>query len=308
MKVLFVAKAGDRDIFKAVVQNQFNSLLNSSITLKAFPIRGSGIMSYINAFLPLVRLICSFKPDIIHAHYSFSGIFMTLPSYKIPLVVSLMGSDIEARNIMLKIIRIFSNYFWAATVVKTEKMQNKLKIKKCLILPNGVDIDLFKPMDKKDAMQNIPWTDQKKNILFLADSKRREKNVDLAIQAVKLLKDTSCKIQIISNVPSTEVPFYLNAADVIILSSIWEGSPNIIKEAMACNRPIVSTPAGDVEEIINGVSGCYISSYEPKDFAKKISEALSFSETIGRNRIIELHLDSKSVSKRLIKIYKACVS
>lgn len=95
-----------------------------------------------------------------------------------------------------------------------------------------------------------------------------------------------------------------NAADVVLLTSLWEGSPNAIKEAMACNCPVVSTDVGDVREVIGNTEGCYISSFEPRDVAKKIQMALDFSKrTNGKQSIIELGLDSKTVANKIINIY-----
>ena len=78
----------------------------------------------------------------------------------------------------------------------------------------------------------------------------------------------------------------------MILTSFSEGSPQIIKESMACNCPIVSTDVGDVRDVIGETEGCYICSYDPKDVADKIKLALTYSEekgrTNGRKRIIEL--------------------
>ena len=93
----------------------------------------------------------------------------------------------------------------------------------------------------------------------------------------------------------------MNASDVILLTSLWEGSPNVIKEAMACNRPIVSTDVGDVKSIIQDTKGCYISTNNSKDIAKKITLALRFKNTNGRINID--HLKKENIAKKLVNIY-----
>lgn len=104
----------------------------------------------------------------------------------------------------------------------------------------------------------------------------------------------------------------MNASDVVVLTSLWEGSPNVIKEAMACNRPIICTNVGDVSLVFGNTLGCYLISFDPKDVVSKLTMALSFSEkhdkTNGRRRIFELGLDSKTVANRIINIYQSILN
>ena len=101
--------------------------------------------------------------------------------------------------------------------------------------------------------------------------------------------------------------YYYNAADVLLLTSLSEGSPNIIKEAMACNCPIVSTDVGDVKENIYNTEGCFISSYDPSDIANKIQKASNYgkSRTNGRENIT--HLNNNIVAKQILNIYNEAV-
>jgi len=99
------------------------------------------------------------------------------------------------------------------------------------------------------------------------------------------------------------MPFYINAADVVLLTSLWEGSPNVIKESMACNRPIVSTDVGDVNHLLNGLDGCYVTSFNEEKIMQKILLALEFPEIQGINRIKQLELDSNTIAKKLITHY-----
>jgi glycosyltransferase involved in cell wall biosynthesis len=99
------------------------------------------------------------------------------------------------------------------------------------------------------------------------------------------------------------IPYYLNAADVLILTSLWEGSPNVIKEAMACNLPIVSTNVGDVKEVICNTEGCYITTFDAEDVAKKLEKAVQFGQrTNGRIKIA--HLDDQVIARKIIGLYK----
>ena len=217
-----------------------------------------------------------------------------------------MGSDTERKGIMLVLIRIFSKFFWKHVIVKTERMKNRFKSKNIQVLPNGVDFDRFNIISKEEAQKKVGFSPSVKNVLFLAESTRKEKNVSLARRAVKLLNDPSVVLHEIYPVSHEMVPFYLNAADVLVLSSKYEGSVNIIKEGMACCVPIVSTDVGDVKENISSTKGCFISSYNAKDFSKKLQSAIEFiGKTDGRNNIA--HLNSLVIAEKLIKIYNTAV-
>lgn len=106
--------------------------------------------------------------------------------------------------------------------------------------------------------------------------------------------------------PNDLIPYYLNAADTLLLTSKWEGSVNVIKEALACNLPIVSTDVGDVKLNISGVDGCYVCKQDVNDLTEKLNLALSFGQrTNGRQRIIELGLDSDTIAVKLIEVYNS---
>jgi len=123
--------------------------------------------------------------------------------------------------------------------------------------------------------------------------------------SVKILKEKNPDVELIlvSKKPLNVVPKYMNACDVLVLVSDGEGSPQVIKEAMACNLPIVSTPVGDVPEVIGDTEGCYLCSQEPQDVAEKLEEALHWGKrTNGREKIA--HLEISTISQRIIAIYE----
>lgn len=216
-----------------------------------------------------------------------------------------MGSDIQANFLWKTIIKLlFHKFIWKDTIVKSERMKKSIGFSKAIIIPNGIDLDKFKFIEKKIARNKVNFSN-KKHIIFVAYPSVYIKNYKLAKKAYDLLDKKNIELNVVCAVTHSLIPYYMYAADALLLTSFSEGSPNVIKEAMACNIPIVSTDVGDVKEVIGNTEGCFITTYDPKDVAEKIKLALDFGKrTTGRNRIKSLGLDEDSIAKKIIDLYK----
>ena len=308
MKVLFVCSGNSVNGIGAVVSNQAEALNQQGIDISFFPIKGKGWFAYLKHVFLLRRYLRKNSFDIIHAHYSLSAFTATLAGCK-PLVVSLMGSDARAGKTASSLIRFYTKKRWAKLIVKSDSMKEQLKLKELEIIPNGVNLSLFKPIDDTTPKSKFGFSENKQTILFLADPAREAKNFSLAEQAFKMLDDANIELQVRYNIPKEEVPQTINAADIVLLTSLWEGSPNVIKESMACNKPIVATTVGDIAWLFGNEPGHFLTNFDPKDVADKIKMALEYSEkyghTKGRERIIELGLDAETVAQKIISVYQS---
>jgi glycosyltransferase involved in cell wall biosynthesis len=171
------------------------------------------------------------------------------------------------------------------------------------VVPNGVDFNLFKPFSKRE--QRKERRGERRRILFLGNPADPRKNFALAQTACEIIKGRGKSIALVNpfGVSQTEIVKHMNSCDVLLLTSLQEGSPNVIKEAMACNLPIVATDVGDVREVLGDTKGCYVTSFAPFDIANCITDALEFrGGTRGREKIT--HLDINTVAKRIISIYE----
>jgi glycosyltransferase involved in cell wall biosynthesis len=319
MKVLFVSRSNNKNRIGPIVWKQGDSLKLLGVSIDHFGIGRGGLRGYLSALRLMIRNLRVNKYDIIHAHYGLSALVAMLAKRKEKLVVSFMGDDIigsnrsngsvKRRSILLARINIFfSKWFYDYSIVKSEQMLKKMSHKNVTLIPNGVDINIFSPGDKTVARVRLAFDSQSKLAIFVSDPSREEKNYLLADKAVKLVKDRAILLLPVFKYDYESLPYYYNAADLLLLTSYHEGSPNVIKEAMACNCPIVSTDVGDVRWVLDHTKGCFISSYDPVDFSEKILLAIDFrekyGETNGRERIIELGLDSETIAKKIIEVYK----
>lgn len=322
MKILFVC-SGNSSTFDVIpfIGSQANSLIELGHTVDIYRVVGKGFFGYLHSLRPLSRRIRANQYNVIHSHYSLCAIIATCAIMlnrfsvvmdkrkrsKAPLIVSLMGSDVNSNLLWLLLIRMFS-VFWHSVIVKSHDMKSKLRLKRVSVIPNGVNIGIFKELDPLASRSELEFKPEVAYILFGADPQRKEKNYPLAQAACKKLSQPH-RLITLGNIPHEKIPLYLNACDVLLLTSFWEGSPNIVKEAMGCNCPVVSTEVGDVKWLLQDVNGSYIAKADPMDLAQKLSYALAGKhKTNGRDRLLELHLDSVSVANQLVDIYKKALA
>ena len=301
------------------VKTQIDSVRRAGACVSVFNIRGpQSTWNYLSAIVRVRRKYKYESYDIIHGHYVYSGIVAALQC-RIPSVVSFMGSDLNGapnaaggmqfRGYLDIALSHLLEFFVTGIVVKNNFMQGRLfRPKRSIILPNGVDFKVFYPIDRAIARKKIGIDESGslRYVLFVGSpSSPLNKGWNIAKKAVEIAKNYSSDIRLIntSGVPHNSMVYFMNAADVLILPSMREGSPNVVKEAMACNLPIISTDVGDVHEIIEGVELCRIVPRDPKAFANAILDIINKgSRTNGRKRIE--HLKIERVSQRLIGFYE----
>lgn len=318
MKVLFVSSGTVNGSPSPIVTAQAVSVEYQGVSVSHFSIKKKGILGYLIESYFLRKYIQNHKYDLIHAHYGLSAISCLLARRKEKLVVSFMGDDLVGSNredgsltftsiLLARLNARLSKWFYDHSVVKSREMMKQLGTPGISLIPNGVDTTIFRPKSKKEVRRILGFNETEKIVLFVSNPLRTEKNFKLAKEAVAALNDKSIRLLPLSGFNQLDLVDYYSAADVLVLTSFHEGSPNVIKEAMACNCPIVSTGVGDVEWVLGDTGGCYLASFETADFAQKLKHALHFAQesgrTNGRERIMELGLDSATVAKRIIEVY-----
>jgi teichuronic acid biosynthesis glycosyltransferase TuaC len=179
---------------------------------------------------------------------------------------------------------------------------------KYIEIPTGVDTEQFKPMDKKIARKHLGLSDTDVILFFPADRNRPEKNFSFAESLILELKKMLKKEVILLSgpQPADKMMWLYNAADIILFPSLYECSPVVIKEAMACNKPIVASNVGDIKKVIGTTAGCFvIDALDAQEYLIKIVEALNLQETQGRTTIFEKGYDWSTIGK---KIYDTLVN
>jgi glycosyltransferase involved in cell wall biosynthesis len=306
------------------IASQIRSLRDNGVDLEILDLslgNIKGFKRYLFGIPKLRRTIRFNHYDIIHAHYSYCG-WVARSQRDIPIVVSLMGSDLQGtpdrsgRQTVRGMIDRWSSCLLSChvdhTIVKSYQMAQLLPNRvNVSIIPNGVDFNLFKPMNRKLAREHFGFDDKQKIVLFVANPKRVVKNFPLAQEAVNLLNannvSTDYFLWPFFNQSHAEVCISMNAADVLLVTSFSEGSCNVIKEAMACNTPIVSVRVGDVPDIIMGARNCYLAEYDPDDIAEKLFQVITVGgRSDGRQNIEYFRIET--IAQRLIELYNSVIS
>ncbi len=316
MKVLFVS-SGNADTINGIttiVFNQGRSLEEKGIDIDYFGIKAKGLIGYYNSIAFLKKKLLSSKYDIIHSHYGLCGIVSYFAHTNEKLIQSYMGSDIygnfqqrKKSSFSSELIAFVNRKFksrYDYCITKSDKMRNLFRNKsKIEVIPNGVNFQVLEPLDKIGIRKDLGLQPDKRIVLFPAKRDIKRKNYQLVEQAVKALNRDDVEILAYDGIPFNMVNSFLNAADVCMLPSFAEGSPNAIKEAMAVSIPIVATDVGDVRELISDTEGCYVCGFDIADASEKLEKALNFGKRTTGRKDVE-HLRSDIIAKKILDIYE----
>ena len=301
MKVLIVAnnKPGQ---FSPFVMEQVEALAKHGVEFDFFGVDGKGVFGYLSNLMPLKKKIHEFQPDLLHAHYGLSGLLANLQR-TVPVVTTYHGSDVHSRGLNLFISKLTARYsayniFVSPWLLELSGYHGENKS----VIPCGVSTTTFFPMERAEARKQLGWDVNETYVLFAGAFENEVKNSTLAKAATSLLPNVS--LVELRGYSREQVNLAVNAANCLLMTSHREGSPVVIKEAMACGTPIVSVDVGDVKEVLAGVDGCFISTYDVKNVATHLKQALKFEgKTNGPQSIMEKGLSNELIVKQVLEIY-----
>lgn len=174
--------------------------------------------------------------------------------------------------------------------------------KKCTVLPCGINLSDLQQTEKGEARKRMGLDQDKKYVLFAGAFDNAVKNYSLAKEAMDLVPEA--ELMELKGYTRDQVTLLMCAVDCFLMTSHSEGSPQVIKEAMACGCPIVSVDVGDVKDLFAGVDGCVVVSRSPESLAEAVKDAINILKKIpGKDRIVELGMTNDSVIGNLLEIY-----
>lgn len=303
----------------APTARQIESVRALGVHVEVLEVRGARRLKYLQRLGDLRARVAS--ADLVHAHYGFCG-WLARSQRSRPVVISFMGDDLlgtpdhagrigRASRCVVSIDRWLARKV-DAVIVKSPEMARIVAPVSAHVIPNGVDLEAFRPIDKREARARLGWLEHTPYVLFPGRPEEPRKGFpfarDVVACAARLL-GTSPELVALGGVSPDRVPLYMSACDAMVLTSLWEGSPNVVKEAMACNLPVASVPVGDVSELLAGVDGCVVCPRDVQRLARGLAHLLQRSRrTNGRLAVTRKGLDLPSVARRVLAVYQDVLS
>ena len=310
------------------VHEQGEALRALGVEVDYYAVVGKGAVGYLRNIRPLRRKIQDFNPDIIHAHYGLSGMVAVLSTRR-PVVITCHNGETHTRrgNFFSSIALRFARH----TIYVAQHIYDQLYFhpRRYTILPCGIDLENLAIVPKAKAQAEMHLPKDKINILFGGAFINARKNEPLARQAIALLEGEQSKVEsgkskdentpkhsTLHLQPSTinliemkgydrhQVAMLMCGCDMLLLPSKSEGSPQVVKEAMACNCPVVATDVADIAHLLHGVKNSYVTSFDPADVADKMARVIRSGErSDGLYRIQALRLSNPEVAETIYHIY-----
>jgi glycosyltransferase involved in cell wall biosynthesis len=318
MKVLIATAlwpTSENPAFGSFVRAQCLALQRAGVDLEFLVLRGRyRKLIYPKGVFQLQRRLCDRSIDLVHAHYGYVGM-IARTQVKVPLVVTYHGDDvlgkINAQGKTTHFSKVMASLgcalgrFVDGVIVQTKQMADRFQRSNVHIIPHEVDFEIFHPVDRARARAILGLDPHRKYLLFAA-------NPAIAVKRFPLAKKVACELSkeygglellVVHKESQPNLALYMSACDALVFPSYQEGSPNIVKQAMACNLPIVATAAGDVPQIISNTDGCYVCLPKVSEFCFRLRMILDSGErTSGCDHV--RHFDGANVAGRLIQVYE----
>lgn len=306
------------------VVRQVEAIRQFGIEIDVMDFRGRGNpLKYYEAVMRMRLLLRKDKYDLIHAHFGQGG-FVAIHQNQVPVVVTFHGSDLFGLAGVTLLSRLKSNLLKFVSqivarraneiILVSERLFNELPSRRLFnelpsrhihVIPMGSDVSLFRPTSQKEARESLGWPLNEQSILFAANPANPIKRYELASKAVALVAQSLpyAKLRVCYNESQDRVPIHMNASDVVIVTSLHESGPLVVREALACNLAVVSVDVGDVRQRMGSIEGCIICENDlPETIADGLVRALEHGSEIN-GRVAVLDLDERYIAQKLLDLY-----
>jgi glycosyltransferase involved in cell wall biosynthesis len=291
--------------FGCFVRDQAEDLDALGVDLHVFSFDGRrDRRNYARAAREVRRLVSAEGFDLVHAHYGLTGAVAAVQR-RVPLVTTFHGSDYNGWSPwQRRVSRIVARR--SSSIVMSEDGRRALGRPSAAVIPCGVDIELFAPLDRFAARRRLGWTEQRRYVLFPGTRADRRKRADLFDSVLAEIRTEIPAVHDVAleGLSRENAALVMNAADVTVMTSDAEGSPVAVRESLACMTPVVSVDVGDVAEVLAGLPGCSIQPRDPEKLAGAVLDALRGDRHEALRRRAE-QTSRRAVAERVLAVYQS---
>ena len=304
--------------YGSFVRDEADALREAGVDIDVYFVNGrANKLNYFGMPAGFFERIRRTPYDVIHVHHSFCGLIATMQK-KIPVVWTFHEGEISGNTAdalreqpikhlaYSKKMKRYVAQKVDAVVVVAEHLREPLGRPDALWLPAGINWKRFAPGDTREAQRQLGLSVDKRYVLFPASPSRVEKRYELAKAGFdRYLSDakvTDLELIALDNVPHERVPLFMNASEAVLMTSAFEASPVTVREALACNVPVICTDVGDARVVMQGIAGCHIVEADPGRIASALNDTLNGPRRVqSRERMHAYALDT--VAQKLIALY-----
>ncbi len=294
-----------RPWYGTFVEEQVSALRRAGASVDVLAFSGGRTrISYADAVRRLQGAVRRADYDVVHAHHGLAGA-IGVTQRRVPVCTTFHGSDTGRIPWQLRISRLVAQH--STPIVVESTARDRLRAPHAHILPCGVDTTLCTPIAPEERLA-LGWDMGTPYALFPASPAKGVKNYPLFDSAICRYREMFGVVNSVrlEDLDRHEVARVVAAADVMVMTSISEGSPVAVKEALACNTPVVSVDVGDVRAVIGGLPGCAVTSRHPDDIARAVRASIEAGRSHAlRSRALEYNNDA--IAGRLLEIYREMV-
>lgn len=269
--------------------------------------------NYLRAWFAARRAIRAGSYDLVHAQFGQAGAVVAWPK-RLPLVVTFRGSDLEGivgpdgrytriGKVLQRVSRRVARRADAVIVVSSS-LARLLPRAPDAVIPSGLDRSLFVRMSRERAREELGVPGDDERVLFVGDPANARKRFSLAREAAAR---AGAELVVAWDMPHERIPLYMNACDALIFTSMHEGSPNVVKEALACGLPVVSVDVGDVRERLEGLADCVLCEDDnPETLGRALRAVLDRRGRVDAGEVTA-KLDEAVLTQQVLGVYRAAL-
>ena len=314
-RVLFVVPSSPAGPTMVFIRNDIAAVEKAGVLGRTFTLTSrTSVRILIKEAARLRREVREFTPDLIHVHYGTVTAFFCAMLTRRPLVLNFRGSDLNpcpgmnrARSLVGRWLSQVAALRASRIICVSKQLKDRLwwNSATAQVLPSGVDITMFRPLSRAESRATLGWTEAEKVVVSSAGTDPPRKRLDLAHAAVQVAEASCGKIRFVvlnGRTDHKEVPILFNAADCFLLTSEWEGSPNVVKEAMACCLPVVSVDVGDVRERLRHVHPSSIVSRDPRELGRALARLLDKPVRSNGHEMVR-EVSAEAMAVKVLSLY-----